>query len=316
MPLKEIVAISCSWCKNVYHNKETCFTKERLTESCTLGIHADIIIPHSWIVKLPRKGSFKSSIRRTTKSKRNSSKKKPKRDDDHAQQQQAIAASSVPPQNVLQNVSQNIPQNVQSSGVSPQPPPAIQQQQSIQSQSSITNENIAQIPSQQSSLQQQQSTDTPGVDTSTSSGSGSGHLSSATAFTYSTTPNQPPVSASGLNDSPPIELSFPDEPPPPPPSNQLVTSSYANASCPVPTCIHSMAAHHKSFAIKPIPNPSSKPLLCFINPRSGGNQGVKLMQKIQWLLNPRQSEWKLFRKNFWQTFSVLLLWMTNDGFLL
>lgn len=34
---KEIVAISCAWCKYSYHNKESCFNIERIGEECHLG---------------------------------------------------------------------------------------------------------------------------------------------------------------------------------------------------------------------------------------------------------------------------------------
>ncbi|KAK9722559.1 Ankyrin repeats (3 copies) [Popillia japonica] len=74
---KEIVALSCSWCKAAYHNKESCFNLQRIGEECKLGVHSTIIVPPSWIVKLPRKGSFKSSLRKSPK-KRTSTKKKSK----------------------------------------------------------------------------------------------------------------------------------------------------------------------------------------------------------------------------------------------
>uniref|UniRef100_T1JHM2 Diacylglycerol kinase n=1 Tax=Strigamia maritima TaxID=126957 RepID=T1JHM2_STRMM len=127
---KDIVALSCSWCKAAYHNKESCFSMQTMEEQCTLGIHSNIIVPPSWIVKLPRKGSFKSSLRKSPK-KRSSSKRKSKKE-------------------------------------------------------------------------------------------------------------------------------------------------------------ASDKEHQRFFAIKPIPTPNAKPVIVFINPKSGGNQGSKLMQKFQWLLNPRQ----------------------------
>ncbi|CAG2106022.1 unnamed protein product [Medioppia subpectinata] len=155
---KEIVAISCSWCKTAFHNKENCFNIQRIGENCPLGINQDLIVPPTWIVKLPRRGSFKSSIRRSPKTKRASSKKRTKKDE--------------------------------SSAV-------------------VTVDN---------------------------------HL-----------------------------------------HHQLHA---LHGSSPPPT--KEFGAQHRSFAIKPIPSSSSKPLLVFINPKSGGNQGSKLMQKFQWLLNPRQ----------------------------
>ncbi|XP_032594332.1 eye-specific diacylglycerol kinase isoform X7 [Drosophila grimshawi] len=64
---KEIVALSCAWCQEVYHNKESCFNQAKIGEECRLGNYAPIIVPPSWIVKLPNKGNFKSSIRVSNK---------------------------------------------------------------------------------------------------------------------------------------------------------------------------------------------------------------------------------------------------------
>lgn len=56
---------------------------------------------------------------------------------------------------------------------------------------------------------------------------------------------------------------------------------------------HLASSLYQHFRIVPqpiqgIPNAGSKPILVFVNPRSGGNQGAKMMQKFNWLLNPRQ----------------------------
>ncbi|KAF7992016.1 hypothetical protein HCN44_010836 [Aphidius gifuensis] len=160
---KEIVAVICSWCKLAYHNKEACFNVDKVGENCELGLHKSIIVPPSWILKLPRKGSFKSSLRKSPK---------------------------------------KIKQSSSASGAS-----------------------------------------------GGASGSGSCTTTSKRKKTKKDNINQ-----DNNNDK-----------------KSVVAVDYNTV-----------------WMIKPIPSLTVHPLLVFINPKSGGNQGAKLLQKFQWFLNPRQ----------------------------
>uniref|UniRef100_A0A8C4E4S3 Diacylglycerol kinase n=1 Tax=Dicentrarchus labrax TaxID=13489 RepID=A0A8C4E4S3_DICLA len=68
---KEIVAISCSWCKQAYHNKVTCFMLQQIEECCSLGAHAAVIIPPTWIIRVRR---TQTSLKSSKKKKRTSLK--------------------------------------------------------------------------------------------------------------------------------------------------------------------------------------------------------------------------------------------------
>uniref|UniRef100_A0A671X9U4 Diacylglycerol kinase n=1 Tax=Sparus aurata TaxID=8175 RepID=A0A671X9U4_SPAAU len=71
---KEIIAISCSWCKQAFHNKVTCFMLHQIEEPCSLGAHAGVIVPPSWIIKV-RKPQNSARRKKRTSFKRRTSKK-------------------------------------------------------------------------------------------------------------------------------------------------------------------------------------------------------------------------------------------------
>uniref|UniRef100_A0AAY4EJR3 Diacylglycerol kinase n=1 Tax=Denticeps clupeoides TaxID=299321 RepID=A0AAY4EJR3_9TELE len=70
---KDIVAISCSWCKQAYHNKVTCFMLKQIDEHCSLGAHAAVIVPPTWIIRVRR---VQASLKSSKKKKRTSFKSK------------------------------------------------------------------------------------------------------------------------------------------------------------------------------------------------------------------------------------------------
>ncbi|KAM3836102.1 LOW QUALITY PROTEIN: diacylglycerol kinase zeta [Diretmus argenteus] len=70
---KEIVAISCSWCKQAYHNKVSCFMLQQIEEACPIGAHAALIVPPTWIIRVRR---HQSSMKSSKKKKRTSFKRK------------------------------------------------------------------------------------------------------------------------------------------------------------------------------------------------------------------------------------------------
>uniref|UniRef100_F6XKK7 Diacylglycerol kinase n=1 Tax=Ciona intestinalis TaxID=7719 RepID=F6XKK7_CIOIN len=65
----KIIAISCSWCKEAFHNKVSCFQIHKINEPCGLGMFFRSIVPPTWIVKASTK---QKSIRNRSKKKRGS----------------------------------------------------------------------------------------------------------------------------------------------------------------------------------------------------------------------------------------------------
>ncbi|XP_061466853.1 diacylglycerol kinase zeta isoform X1 [Rhineura floridana] len=76
---KEIIAISCSWCKQAYHSKVSCFMLQHIEEPCSLGAHAAVVIPPTWILRVrhPQNPLKSSKKKKRTSFRRKSSKKGP-----------------------------------------------------------------------------------------------------------------------------------------------------------------------------------------------------------------------------------------------
>ncbi|VDD87811.1 unnamed protein product [Enterobius vermicularis] len=50
---KELIGVTCTWCKEAYHNKPECFSQIKLDERCHMGVLHDLIVPPSWVVRRP-----------------------------------------------------------------------------------------------------------------------------------------------------------------------------------------------------------------------------------------------------------------------
>ncbi|POI34634.1 hypothetical protein CIB84_001614, partial [Bambusicola thoracicus] len=182
---KEIVAISCSWCKLAFHNKVTCFMLHHIEEPCSLGAHAAVIVPPTWIIKVKKPQGV--SI--------------PGDEPDWAGDwsPEGETGVSYPYWEGWQNSLKTSTRR--------------KKRTSFKRKASKRGNDVAEH-----------------------------HVTMAVLF--------------------PISKLF------------LAVVSQDNKGRP--------------FVIKPISSPLMKPLLVFVNPKSGGNQGTKVLQMFMWYLNPRQ----------------------------
>lgn len=49
---QEILAVTCSYCKQSFHNKSSCFSMDRFDEKCDRGALKDMILPPNWLIRL------------------------------------------------------------------------------------------------------------------------------------------------------------------------------------------------------------------------------------------------------------------------
>ena len=295
-----------------YHNKENCYTLSTLTEPCVLGAHRESIIPPTWILKLPRSNS--------TNGNSNSHE-----NDQHGNLIELAANQTykLNSENTSRDNNENLPRQQSNFGAI-----KTSGQQKYGSNTTLTtdtsgymsandgsnlnslmsnnnNTGKGQCDYQETNRMSNTIQDVAFSDVRDGVLIDPSALHAADLSVINQTHGQPSRALQqhiidNMNQSQKLQFRqnqiSADQLQPK--QNDFSDGSFANnmlvdQQVQYQSQIKLKGNIYQNFRIVPqpipgVPNAGSKPVLVFVNPRSGGNQGVKMMQKFNWLLNPRQ----------------------------
>ncbi|KAG9511064.1 Eye-specific diacylglycerol kinase, partial [Fragariocoptes setiger] len=341
---REIVAISCSWCKIAFHNKENCFTLSTLIEPCTLGPHRELIIPLTWIVKLDSGGSATSEpgsvapLSMPTSYINQQQHQEPSLLDHRCFNTSGTTGItgrgnyvlSSDTNNVTANNTNNVVHRCNSNSGSDSGLMTMtsgnHQQHAINSNAptspsfnnySYTNSinstmcSTATITTIASTNSTNSNDSTKNIATdisiSTSGSTSSTNSSDSATNCNASSANMTTCNNNNNNDTCTVNSNIAstkscdiynssnnniNKVNSGNSASNIVVSQYSNQPVVFSSQCHQQQ-QQSIFQIRPVvltnvPSAGTEPLLVLINPRSGANQGAKMMQKFNWLLNPRQ----------------------------